>query len=195
MLDAVFRNRFEGYLAPAAARLSALRVRADGLTASVFVLTAVAALDIAHRNYLLGLGLLVAARALDALSGPLARLEGATAFGAYLDLVLDLIGGALIPFAFALAMPDRTLAAMFLMLGLVARAAAATAAARLQDSGPILAGLGQASALVGKTELFVAFAAACVFPNWFSLIAYVVGILCFVAVGSRVAANAVSLRP
>ena len=99
------------------------------------------------------------------------------------------------PFAFALAAPSRALAAMFLMLGLVARAAAATAAARLQDSGPILAGLEQASALVGKTELFVAFAAACVFPNWFSLIAYVVGILCFVAVGSRVAANAVSLRP
>jgi phosphatidylglycerophosphate synthase len=183
MLDAVFRTRLEAYLAPAAARLSALRIGADGLTASVFVLNAVAALDIAHQHDLLGLGVLAAGRVLDAFDGPLARLQGPTVLGGYLDRVLALIAGALIPFAFALAMPDRALAAMFLMLGLVARSAASTKA------------LGTAFDLIGKSELFIAFALACLFPDRFSLIAYAVGILCFVAAGSRVAAAAMSAAP
>ena len=78
-------------------------------------------------------------------------------------------------FAFALAEPDRALAAMFLMLGLVARTA-------------VLAETPAGWPLVGKAELFLAFALACLFPAWFSILAYAVGILCFVAAGSRVAA-------
>jgi hypothetical protein len=55
---------------------------------------------------------------------------------------------------------------MFLMLGLVARGTAR-------------------EALIGKTELYTAYGLACLFPDWFSLIAYAVGILCFVSAGLR----------
>ncbi len=116
------------------------------------------------------------------LDGPVARRQGAAPFGAYLDLVLSVTAAAGIAFAFALAEPDRALAAMFLMLGLVARTAA-------------LAGTAApwAPSLIGKTELFLAFALACLLPDRFSLIAYLVGTLCFVAAGSRVAAAAAQL--
>ena len=87
------------------------------------------------------------------------------------------IAGAGLAFAFALAEPDRALAAMFLMFGLVARTAADAIAPT--DTG-----------LIGKIELFVAFAVACLFPRWFSIVAYAFGILCFVAAGSRVASAA-----
>ena len=169
MLDPILRRHAERFVTPLAGRLTALKPL--GLTLSAFVCAVVAMVDVGHRNYLWGLGLLLAARLFDAFDGPLARRRGATAFGAYIDSVLSLIAGAGLAFAFALAEPDRALAAMFLMLGLVARAAAGADAA--------------------KTELAVAYGLACLFPSWFSLIAYAVGIMCFLEAGSRVASAAV----
>jgi len=120
-----------------------------------------------------------------------ARHSGSTRFGSYLALVLDLVWTACVPFAFALAEPGRALAAMFFLLGLVARAAALTADSRLKlGASSTAAELG--ASLVGKSELFIALALACIFPNWFSIVAYVVGTLCFVMVGFRVAAAAQS---
>jgi len=176
MLDALLRRHLAGPLAPVAAWLHARKVRGLALTICAFLCAAVAMLDIGHGEYLLGLGLLAAAGLFDLLDGPVARAEGPAPFGAYLDTVLSLTAGAGVAFAFALAEPDRALAAMFLMFGLVARTASDTGAA-----SPIVTGL------IGKTEFFVAFAVACLFPQWFSIVAYLVGILCFVSAGSRLA--------
>ncbi len=182
MLDTVLRRRLDGPLAPIAAWLAAHKVRSLALTLSAFLCAAVAMLDIGHRAYLLALGLLAVAGIFDALDGAVARREGATVFGAYLESVLSLIATAGIAFAFALAQPDRALAAMFLMLGLVARAGARTTAA---STGSV-----PAIDLVDKSVLFLAFALACLFPDWFSIIAYLLGVAGFVAAGSRVAAAA-----
>jgi phosphatidylglycerophosphate synthase len=173
------RRNFEDYLAPVGARLAAWRIQADALTASAFILTAVAVFDIAHQHFYFGLGFLTAARLADVLGGAVARRAGPTAFGAALDRLLGAVSAGAVPFAFALAEPERALAAMFLMLGLVVRAGAET----FHDAKPAPFGF-----LIGKSELFLAFAAACLFPNWFSVIAYGLGILCFVAAGSRLAA-------
>jgi len=177
MLDSLLRRRLDGPLAPVAAWLAARKIKSWTLTVSAFLCTAVAMLDIGHRTYLAALALLVIAGAFDLLDGPVARQEGTTPLGATLDRVLSVIAAAGLAFAFALAEPDRALAAMFLMLGLVAR----TAALSEPQAG---------WSVVGKTELFIAFALACLFPAWFSILAYAVGILCFVAAGTRVAALA-----
>ncbi|MEI9992120.1 MAG: CDP-alcohol phosphatidyltransferase family protein [Rhizomicrobium sp.] len=178
MLDSFLRRHLDGPLAPVAAWLQARKIRGWTLTVSAFLCSAVAMLDIGHRTYLAGLVLLVLAGAFELLDGPVARREGATPFGAYLDLVLSVIAAAGIAFAFALAEPDRALAAMFLMLGLVARTATLAGTFAVTPWAP---------SLIGKTELFLAFALACLLPDRFSIIAYLVGTLCFVAAGSRVA--------
>lgn len=143
------------------------------ITVAAFVSGALALPMVGYKKYFLALGLLVLRGVLDILDGAVARVRGPTRAGETLDRVLDLVLTAAVPFAFALAMPERALAAMFLMLGLVARAAAGEGREPAQ--------------LVGKTELFIAFALACIFPDRFSIIAYVVGVLCFVAAGRRVA--------
>ncbi|HXC57288.1 MAG TPA: CDP-alcohol phosphatidyltransferase family protein [Rhizomicrobium sp.] len=191
MLDAVLRRRLDGYIAPATALVAGLGVGANRLTVAAFLSGGVALFDISRRYYLVGLLFLVAARLFDVLDGRVARLNGETVFGAYLKSVLDLTVTAAIPFAFALAAPGRALAAMFLMLGLVARAGAASAAAQPVGQDPVIVYFGRVGRLVEKTELFIAFALACVFPDWFSAIAYIVGMLCFIAVGGRVATAAV----
>lgn len=169
MLDPILRRHSARLTVPLAARLGWVQPLA--LTLFAFIAAVVAMVDIGHRNYLWGLGCLILARVVDALDGPRARQTGATPFGAYLDRVLSLIVGAGLAFAFALAQHDRALAGMFMMLGLVARAAAGADAA--------------------KTALTIVFGLACLFPNWFSLLAYTFGIMSFLEVGNRVAAAAV----
>jgi phosphatidylglycerophosphate synthase len=184
MLDTVLRRTSEPFLAPLAGRLSGFGMRADAMTLAAFVSGIATAVDIGYRNYLIAVGFLVLRAIIDSLDGPVARREEGGRFGAHLDSVLDIGFSSAIPFAFALAEPNRALAAMFLLLGLTVRAGASSTEG--DDSGP----LGQLGALVGKTELLIAFALACIFPNWFSMIAYCVGVLCFLAAGGRVAAAA-----
>lgn len=190
MLDTVLRRRLDGTLAPVTVRVAALNIGANRLTVAAFLLAAVAIFDISRQFYLFGLAFLVAARLLGALDGAVARLKGATGFGAYLANILDLIVLAGFPFAFALAEPERALAAMFLMLGLTARAGALGAVNQPAKSDVSITFFNRIGALVEKSDLFVGVALACVFPQWFSIIAYTLGILCFIAVGARVSAAA-----
>jgi phosphatidylglycerophosphate synthase len=192
MLDSLLRRPFDRLLAPVGLALSHM-TSANALTLAAFVCGVAALPDIRFQKYFFALGFLILRAVFDVLDGSVARVRGPTAFGAYLDQVLDLAVSAAVPFAFALAQPDRALAAMFLMLGLVMRAGAAVGV-RPGKTGVTAVVLDQTGMLVGKSELFIAFALACVFPAWFSVIAYVVGILCFVAAGSRVA-TAVTAQP
>jgi phosphatidylglycerophosphate synthase len=188
MLDTFLRRVLEPVTAPWAARLAQL-TSANALTLSAFVWGVAALSDIRFQKYFLALGFLVLRGIFDVLDGAVARVRGPTTFGTYLDQVLNLVISAGIPFAFALAEPDRTMAAMFLMFGLVVRASAAVSV-KTSGTGLLGAALAQTGMLIGKSELFIAFALACVFPQWFSIIAYIVGILCFAAAGSRVATAA-----
>ena len=189
MLDQFLRRPFEPLLTAPAARIAAFSIGADSITAAGFVLGIAALPDIGHRDYLIGLVFIALSRLFDIADGAVARIKGPTAFGAYLAHVLDLVWTASIPFAFALGQPDRALAAMFLMIGLVARAAVLTADVRLK-AGTLGTVLALGGDLVGKTEIFLAFALACIFPDRFSIIAYLLGMACFVMTGFRVAAAA-----
>jgi phosphatidylglycerophosphate synthase len=188
MLDSLLRRASDPLLALLGARLSHL-TSANALTLSAFVCGVAALPDIRFQKYFFALGLLILRGLFDVLDGAVARVRGPTTFGAYLDQVLSLVVSAGVPFAFALAEPDRALAAMFLLFGLVVRAGSAVAV-KASGTGIVDAALDQTRMLVGKSELFIAFALACIFPLWFSIIAYIVGILCFVAAGSRVATAA-----
>ncbi|MGZ5999271.1 MAG: hypothetical protein ACXWLC_07750 [Rhizomicrobium sp.] len=186
MLDPLIRRYLSPLLTAPAARVAALGVSADALTVASFVIGLAALPAIGRRAYLVGLGLMALSRLIVLAGSAVARLKPPTPFGTYLDFVLDVVWTASVPFAFALGQPDRALAAMFLMLGLVARAAALSAEAKL-GRGVAGTALQFGGTLVGKTEIFVAFALACVFADWFSIIAYVLGLVCFVMAGFRVA--------
>jgi hypothetical protein len=189
MLDALIRRYTSPLLAGPVSSIAAFGIGADALTTTGFVVGIAALPAIGRRAYLLGLGLIALSRILDAIGSALARLTSPRRSGIYLERVLELIWTASVPFAFALAEPERALAAMFLMLGLVARAAAMSDDIKL-GHGSLLVGAG----LLGKSETFVAYALACLFPAWFSIIAYILGIACFVMTGVRVAASEIQ-RP
>jgi hypothetical protein len=82
---------------------------------------------------------------------------------------LSAIFYASLPFAFALADPSRALAAAFALFGFVA-----FVSVRRIDA-------------LEEIVCTLAFAASCVFANGFSLVAYALGVACFVVAGLRLA--------
>jgi phosphatidylglycerophosphate synthase len=194
MFDAAIRRLIDPPLARAAARLAAFAPRADVVTSLGFVLGLAAAVAIARHFYLTGLALFVLNRLCDGLDGALARAAEPTDLGAFLDVALDFIVYAAIPFAFALADPSRALAVCFLIFSFIATSATFLSFAIFAAKRGLTTDLrGQKSlyylgGLTEGTETFLAFAIACIRPDWFSAIAYVFGALCFVTAGTRVAA-------
>jgi hypothetical protein len=162
------------------------------LTLSAFAAGLTAFGCIATHRPLAGLLFLLLNRVLAGSGRSLAACTVSTDACAYLDLVLEFLGDASIPLAFALADPTHAVAAAFLLLGL-----ASTNIARLAQDA-IAAQRGFASAERGtksspvinrsleRVAIFLAFALASLDPAWFSIIAYALGVLCFVLMGIRV---------
>ena len=63
--------------------------------------------------------LIIANRVCDGLDGAVARVSGTSDLGAYLDITLDFLFYSAIPFAFAVADPNKALAACFLIFSFV----------------------------------------------------------------------------
>ncbi|MBV9903443.1 MAG: CDP-alcohol phosphatidyltransferase family protein, partial [Alphaproteobacteria bacterium] len=71
---------------------------ANTLTVAAALAGAVALPEIGYRKYFFGLGFLVLRGVLDIADGAVARSRGTTAFGGYLDRLLDLVITAAVPF-------------------------------------------------------------------------------------------------
>ncbi len=160
MPDLSLRRRLDAPLALVAARAAALGLGAVRLTAAGLLVGLAALPSIALGHSRLGLACILLSRAMA-----LVGAAGARALAARLSAIFY----ASLPFAFALADPSRALAAAFALFGFVAF----VAVERVEETEEIVCTL--------------AFAAACVFAGWFSLIAYALGIACFIVAGTRLA--------
>ena len=200
MLDAHLKPFFDPALDALARRLSQRKVSADRLTALGFLAGLGACLAIALEAYWVGLALILVNRILDGLDGAVARRSGATDFGGFIDTVADFLFYSAIPFAFALAEPERALAAAFLILSFVGTgvsflAFAAIAARRAMTTERYgskaiyyLAGLTEGS------ETVLVFIAMTLAPQWFEPLAYGFGALCLATTAERVWRGAVAFR-
>lgn len=189
MLDQPLRNLSAPALTPVAAQLARAKLSADLLTVAGFVAGLGACATVATHRYWWGLGLIVLNRLLAGLDGPLARLTKTSDLGAFLEAVFGIIVAASIPFGFALADPTRALAAAFLIFGFVASGSASLAFAAIAAKRGITS---IRPGLIESTETFLALGLACALPDWFSVIAYIVGALCFASAGLRIAEGVVS---
>jgi len=200
MLDVPLRKLIDPPLDRAGAALAGAGLRADWLTWAGFVLGLCAVPTIAAGAYWAGLGFIGLNRLLDGLDGAVARHSAVSDRGAFLDIALDFIFYPAVPFAFALAQPQHALAATFLIFSFVASGstflAYATLAARRGLSTDLRGrkSIYHVGGLTEGSETFIAFALACIFPGWFSMICYVFGILCFATGGTRIAVAIADFR-
>ncbi len=167
-------------------------VGANTVTLVGFALGMFAAVLIAAHAYLAGAAALFASRICDGLDGAVARQTQPTDAGGFLDITLDFLFYASIPLAFAYADPARNalagalLLAAFIGTGTSFLAFAALAAKRNlsnlaypDKSFYFLGGLTEA------TETLAFFAAMCLWPQHFALLATVFAGLCAITTVTR----------
>jgi hypothetical protein len=166
-----FVSRIEELRVQAATRLAALGLRSRVLVAMGFVIGLAAMPLVATGHSWIALPVLLLGFFLAAIGRTNTSPRGEE-FSASLDLIVL----ASVPFGFALADPARALAAAFLLFALIAAGAAS-----------LFANADRTLPAMDRAICIAAFAFACVFPIWFSLTAYALGIIGFAAAGTRVA--------
>jgi phosphatidylglycerophosphate synthase len=193
MLDKAIQQALRPLMAQAARGLVRRGVGANAISVTGCAIGMAAAGAIAFQQYGVGLALLLLSRLLDGLDGAVARATQPTDRGGFLDITLDFLFYAAIPLAFAIAdpatnaLPAAVLLASFIGTGSSFLAFAAVAEKRQMASAAFpdksfyfLGGLTEA------TETIVAFAAMCVWPQWFPQIAYGFAVLCGITTVLRI---------
>jgi phosphatidylglycerophosphate synthase len=193
MLDKAIQHALRPAMARAARGLVRLGVGANAISLTGFAIGMAAAGAIAFQQTLAGLVLLLLSRLCDGLDGAVARATQPTDRGGFLDITLDFLFYAAIPLAFAVAdpaanaLPAAVLLTAFIGTGSSFLAFAAVAEKRQLQSVAFpdksfyfLGGLTEA------TETIVAFAAMCLWPQWFPQIAYGFAVLCGITTMLRI---------
>ena len=192
MFDPLLRRLLGPGLDRAGRGLARRRIGADALTVAGFAVGMAAVLALALGWYGAALAMLVLNRLADGLDGAVARAAGGSDFGGYLDIVCDFLVYAAVPFGFALSRPEDGVAALFLMLSFVgtgttflafAILAAKRGLATTRRGAKVFYYLG---GLTEGSETFACFAAMCMLPDAFAVLAYVFGGLCWLTTAGRV---------
>ena len=192
MLDRHLRPLIDPPLERLAAALAA-RLSADAVTVGGFALGCLAMLAVMLGQFWLGLVLLVLNRIADGLDGAIARQNGVTDLGGYLDIVLDFIIYSGIVFAFAVADPAaNALAAAFLVFSFMGTGASflafAIMAAKHGRDSPEQGtkSLYYLGGLAEGTETILFLVAVLLWPASFALLAWLFGIVCWLTTIGRI---------
>jgi phosphatidylglycerophosphate synthase len=193
MLDRYSLKILKPLLAKLAAYFRRKEIGADQITVVSFGVGLLGVILIARHHYLSGGLLILLNRLGDGIDGTLARLDGTTDRGAFLDICLDFLFYSAVVFGFALADPARnSLAAAFLIFSFVGTGSSFLAYAimaerrslsdhRLPDKGFYYLG-----GFAEGTETIIFFIIICVFPALFPILAWIFGVLCLLSTAARI---------
>lgn len=139
---------------------------------------------------------LVINRICDGLDGAVARREGPTDRGAFLDITLDFLFYAGVPLAFAFcnpqfnALPAAVLLASFIGTGVSFLAFAIMAEKRGEKSTAYPSkAFYYLGGLTEGTETIICFLAMCLFRDWFPTLAYIYAAMCTLTTITRMVAG------
>lgn len=201
MFDARLRPLIDPPLNAIGRRLAAWGIGANMVTLTGMTLGVAAGAALAQDALLIGLALIVANRLLDGLDGAVARANGLTDFGGYLDIVADFVFYVSVPLGFALAEPDNALPAAvllasFTLTGISFLAYATLAAKRgAETQAHGRKSFFYNSGLAEGTETIALFIAMCLWPGWFAVLAYGYAVLCLLTVVQRSLVARATFRP
>ncbi len=193
MLDSTIRPIIDPGLNKLAELANRAGFSANQITVTGFVLGVATIPALAAQQYTIALTLLLLNRLLDGLDGAVARLEGPTDIGAYLDIVLDFIVYSAVVFGFCLAQPDASLSGAFLIFSFIGSGTAFLAFAVIAEKrGMSTEAQGKKSIyyLSGIAEGFetiVILSLMCLMPEYFSTLAVLFGVVCWISTTGRIA--------
>ena len=192
MFDPVFRPIIDKPLDAAGRWLAGMGLTANQITITGVGLGLAAAFAIAFGGFTIGLCLFLLSRLADGLDGAVARAITPTDQGGFLDIALDFFVYAAIPLAFALYDPSSNalsaalLLASFLANGSVFLAFAILAEKRALSDFREAKSIYYLGGIAEGSETIAFFAAFCLFPSAFPVLAFIFGITCIVSAVLRV---------
>ena len=176
-----------------AKKLEQYGILANYITIGGFFIGITAVPVLAMEQYVLALLLIIINRTMDGLDGALARIQGTTDVGGFLDIVLDFIFYASIILGFALANPQsNALTACWLLFAFMGTASSflafASIAAKRGVENPVYQNksLYYLGGLAEGTETIIFFVFMCLFPSYFVAIAAVFSVICMITTCTRV---------
>ena len=192
MFDAQLRPLTDRLLNPIGRGLVTLGFTANQVTMIGAAFGLIAAGCAATGLFNLALWFVIANRVIDGLDGAVARASRSSDFGGYLDIVSDFILYSAIPLAFAVARPETALAAAFLIFSFIGTATSFLGFAILAEKHHVTTQIRGKKAfyylggLTEGTETILLFIAILVWPDYFSVMAIIFGILCWVTTCTRI---------
>ena len=191
MLDPAFRPAIQKPLNAAGRWLAGMGLSANHVTIAGLVLGLAAAITIALGAFSIGLFLFLLSRIADGLDGAVARATTPTDQGGFLDIALDFFVYAAIPLAFAVYDPSSNafsatlLLASFLANGSVFLAFAILAEKRAREF-PNSRSIYYLGGIAEGSETIAFFAAFCLWPSAFPVLALIFAIICIISAVARV---------
>ena len=200
MFDAALRRLIDPPLNRCARWLANSGISANALTTIGAAIGLAAAVAISQQQFAAGLALILANRILDGFDGAIARINGPTEFGGYLDTLADFLFYVSVPMAFGFAAPGNLLPALLLVASFTITAVSflgfAAIAARTGQKygahGP--KAFIYSTGLMEGGETIAFFILFCLFPAYFPELALLFAILCIVTVAQRIALAAKTFR-
>lgn len=193
MLDGVLRPLVDPISQGAAKIAQKSGISANQVTLLAFALGVLSAVAIVLGYMLTGLAFIILSRLCDGVDGAVARLNGVTDFGGYLDIVLDFAFYGLIPLAFILHDPGQNGLAGGMMLfafyvnGASFLAYSALAAKRgLDGEARGRKSIYFPTGLAEAFETYLAFAIVCIWPAWFPSVAIAFAVICLYTALARI---------
>ena len=192
MFDAQIRPLMDRLLNPVGRSLAARGVMANHVTIIGGLFGLAATVSVAFQLFDIAFWLILLNRVADGLDGAVARASMSTDFGGYLDIVCDFVFYSSIPFAFAVALPENSLASAFLIFSFIGTASSFLAFAILAEKHNISTEIRGKKAfyylggLTEGSETILLLLAMVIWPSYFIFMAFGFGLLCWVTTITRI---------
>lgn len=192
MLDPYVRPYIDPPLNILGKKIFSYNISANNLTLLGFLMGICAMVLIALKFYTFGAIFIVLNRILDGLDGAVARYQGLTDFGGFLDIVCDFIIYAGVVFAFGFADPKNLFASAFLIfsfIGPISSFLAYAIVAAKRNIQTTIRGKKSFYYLGGiceGTETAATLILMCLLPNYVTIICLIYGILCWLTTLGRI---------
>lgn len=175
--------------------------KADQITLIGFLIGLLAFPALVYAQYELALLFIVINRVLDGVDGAVARIQGISDSGGFLDITLDFLFYSLIPFGFIVSNPEmNAVAGAFLIFSFIGTGSSflafAIMAGKRKIENPVYKhkSLYYISGLTEGTETIACFIILCLFPQHFAVIAYSFAFLCWITTFTRIWAGYHTLK-
>lgn len=200
MFDAILRKLIDPPLNAAARWVAGSGVSANALTIFGAMVGLAAAIAISQQQISVALVLILLNRILDGFDGAVARINGPTEFGGYLDTLADFLFYVSVPVAFGWTNQLNQLPALLLVASFTVTAvsflgfAAISARKGHEDGAHGPKAFIYSTGLMEGGETIAFFILFCLFPTYFPILALLFAGLCVLTVAQRIILAAKTFR-